>query len=211
MEPGGRSRRLVATALQSFLVEEVPAGPPDYELLKPLGADAVVEIVIENYGMRSENGRAGCYVEGYARMFRLDDRSTIWFQKFRRDQVKEKAEHLDPFLVGQRPELFSDRMRPLLDELGAQFAKELTPKDRRGGPVAEEGHRGALRAAGRHEPDREEARGARSRPRTSSPPASCLRPTPSRSRRRRRAARRPRRAQPAPASELRDSARRSSS
>jgi len=35
----------VASALESFLVEEVPANPPDYELLKPLGADAAVEFV----------------------------------------------------------------------------------------------------------------------------------------------------------------------
>src|SRR5207253_2604720 len=62
----------VAAALQSFLVEEVPANPPDYELLRPLGVDAVVEFVVEEYGMRSEGGRAGCFVIGYGRMFMLD-------------------------------------------------------------------------------------------------------------------------------------------
>jgi hypothetical protein len=130
---------MVATALQSFLVEEVPAGPPDYDLLKPYGVDAVVEIVVQEYGMRSSNGRAGPFIKGYARMFRLADRSTIWFMRFHRDTVDAKAEHLDPLQVGQNPELFSDRMRPVLDEIGAVFAKELTPKDRRGGPPVKRG------------------------------------------------------------------------
>src|SRR4051794_21115793 len=36
----------VAAALQSFLVEEVPANAPDYDLLRPLGVDAVIEFVV---------------------------------------------------------------------------------------------------------------------------------------------------------------------
>src|SRR5262249_33437282 len=36
----------VASTLESFLVEEVPANTPDYGLLRPLGADAVLELVV---------------------------------------------------------------------------------------------------------------------------------------------------------------------
>jgi hypothetical protein len=123
----------VATVLESFLVEEVPANAPDYELLKPLGADAVVEFVIQDYGMRSEDGRAGAYLKGYGRMFTLDGRSEVWRRPFRVDQVEAGAEHLDPFKVGKDPELFRQAITVLLDEVAERFAKDLNPEDRRGG------------------------------------------------------------------------------
>jgi len=122
----------VASVLESFLVEEVPANAPDYELLTPLGADTVVEFVIQDYGMRSEDGRAGAYLEGYGRMFRLDGRSELWRRPFRVDQVENGAEHLDPFKVGKDPELFRQAITVMLDEVAARFAKDLSPT--RAGP-----------------------------------------------------------------------------
>jgi len=124
----------VASALESFLVEEVPANAPDYDLLVPLGVDAVVEFVIEDYGMRSKKGHAGAYLKGYGRMFRLDGRSEIWRRPFEVDQLEMEAPHLDPFKVGKDPELFRQALSSLLDVVAEQFAQELTPKDRRGGP-----------------------------------------------------------------------------
>lgn len=121
----------VASVLETFLVEERPAAPPDYNLLVPLGADAVVEFVVQEYGMRSERGVAGAYVVGYARMFRLaPGREELWRRPFRRDRVAEGAEHLDPFRVGKEPSLFAEQVRALLDELAAQLAEDLTPPDR---------------------------------------------------------------------------------
>lgn len=122
----------VATALESFLVEEVPANAPDYELLRPLGADAIVEFVIEEYGMRSDEGRAGIYLKGYARMFRLDG-GEIWRRRFEVDQVKEGNPHLDPFRVAKQPDLYRSAMIELLDGLAKSFAADLSPTDRRGG------------------------------------------------------------------------------
>lgn len=124
----------VATMLESFLVEEVPANAPDYDLLTPLGADTVVEFVIEDYGMRSEKGRAGAYLKGYGRMFTLHGRSEVWRHPFEVDQLELGAEHLDPFKVGKNPELFRLAMTSLLDTVAEEFVKELTPK--RGGPPA---------------------------------------------------------------------------
>lgn len=128
----------VATVLESFLVEEVPANEPDYELLRPLGADTVVEFVIQDYGMRSEDGRAGAYLEGYGRMFTMDGRSEVWRRPFRVDQVEAGAEHLDPFKVGKNPELFRQAITVMLDELSQRFAKDLNPEDRRGGATQPE-------------------------------------------------------------------------
>lgn len=120
----------VASALETFLVEEVPADPPDYELLEAFGTDAIIEFVIEDYGMRSAGGRAGVYLKGFARMFRLEDRRELWCLRFSRDEVAEKADHLDPFLVGQQPQLFGTRMARVVDELAERFARELNPPDR---------------------------------------------------------------------------------
>ena len=125
----------VATALESFLVEEVPANAPDYDLLKPLGADVVVEFVVEDYGMRSRNGRAGTYIEGYGRMFFLDGGPDVWRRSFRADQVENQAPHVDPFRVAKEPTMFRTELATLLDAVATQFAKDLNPPDRRGGPA----------------------------------------------------------------------------
>jgi hypothetical protein len=117
----------VASALESFLVEEVPANPPDYELLKPLGADSVVEFVIEDYGMKSSSGRAGAYLAGYGRMFMLGG-SQVWRESF---QVENQSSPgLDPFKVGQDPQLFRTELAALLDSVGLQFARDLNPEGR---------------------------------------------------------------------------------
>ncbi|HZI13368.1 MAG TPA: hypothetical protein VE153_23510 [Myxococcus sp.] len=124
----------VASVLESFLVEEVPANAPDYNLVTPLGADTIVEFVVQEYGMRSEKGRAGAFVRGYGRMFTLDGQTEIWRRPFNVDQVDSGAEDLDPFKVGKEPDLFRLAMTRMLDEVATTFVKDLTPKDRRGGP-----------------------------------------------------------------------------
>ncbi len=128
----------VATVLESFLVEEVPANAPDYDLLAPLGADAVVEFVIQDYGMRSDDGRAGAYIKGYGRMFMLDGRSEVWRRPFEVDQVAAGTEHLDPFQVGKTPELFRQAILTMLDEVSARFVQDLSPRDRQGGATLPE-------------------------------------------------------------------------
>ena len=124
---------LVASALESFLVEEVPANAPDYELLKPLGADAVIEFVVEEYGMHSDEGRAGAYVVGYGRMFFLEGGGNVWYRSFRADEVESKQPHVDPFKVAKNPGVFREHLTSLLKAVAQQFAKDLQPADRHGG------------------------------------------------------------------------------
>jgi hypothetical protein len=121
----------VASVLESFLVEEVPALAPDYNLLKTLRVDAVVEFVVEDYGMRSKRGRAGAYLRGYARMFRLEGRAELWRYPFDLDEVDGGLEHLDPFKVGKDPSMFRARMTDLVDVLASRFAEDLSPKERK--------------------------------------------------------------------------------
>ncbi|NRD58450.1 MULTISPECIES: hypothetical protein [Corallococcus] len=122
----------VASALESFLVEEVPANAPDYDLMAPLGADTIVEFVIQDYGMRSDDGHAGAYLKGYGRMFRVDGRWELWHRRFDMDAVEQGAPHLDPFKVGKDPELFRLAMTALLDKVADMFVKDLTPANRKG-------------------------------------------------------------------------------
>ncbi|QRN92962.1 hypothetical protein JRI60_27535 [Archangium violaceum] len=143
----------VATVLESFLVEEVPANAPDYDLLSRLGVDTVVEFVIQEYGMRSEKGRAGPYIQGYARMFKLEGRAEFWRRPFRVDRVAEGAEPLDPFKVGKEPTLFRQQITEMLDVLAGQFAEELSPKDRKGGaPLVEGDGPDSVHTTGREPP-----------------------------------------------------------
>lgn len=130
---------LVASALESFLVEEVPANAPDYDLLKPLGADLIVEFVVEDYGMRSEDGRAGTYIIGYGRAFYLEGGGTIWYRKFRADEIESGQPHVDPFKVAKDPGLFREHLTTLLKAVAEQFAKDLQPSNRRSGPAVIEG------------------------------------------------------------------------
>ncbi|MCP3103935.1 hypothetical protein LZ198_34170 [Myxococcus sp. K15C18031901] len=124
----------VASVLESFLVEEVPANAPDYDMVTPLGADTIVEFVVQEFGMRSKKGHAGAFLRGYGRMFTLDGRSEVWRRPFEVDQVVEGASHLDPFKVGKNPDLFRQAMTAMLDQVAVDFVKDLTPKDRKGGP-----------------------------------------------------------------------------
>ncbi len=117
----------VSRALESLLTQEVPAKPPDFELLRPLGVDAVVEIVIEDYGLRSEGGRAGCYMTGYGRMFMLDGGGNMWFRAFRADEVASGQDSLDPFQVNAHPHLFREHMSALVKAVAEQFAEDLQP------------------------------------------------------------------------------------
>jgi hypothetical protein len=130
----------VASVLESYLVDEVPANRPDYELLRPLGADAVVEFVIENYGLKSENGGAYAFLQGHARMFRLDG-GELWRFPLELDGRRLKRDPLDPFAVAQEPERFRIEMVALINELSAQLARELSPGGRRD-PAQDEGRGG---------------------------------------------------------------------
>lgn len=123
----------VASVLESFLVEEVPANAPDYDLVTPLGADTIVEFVVQEYGMRSKKGHAGAFLRGYGRMFTLDGRSEVWRHPFDINQSETDAAHLDPFKVGKDPDLFRQAMTTMLDQVALDFVKDLTPRDRRGG------------------------------------------------------------------------------
>jgi hypothetical protein len=123
----------VASALETFLVERVPAVPPDYNRLKPTGADAVVELVVEEYGLRPEGGGNQSFVRGYARMFLLADGTELWRTDFQRSGAAQGLPTLEPAAVQSNAAPYGDQMRVLLDATATALAQELMPPGRRGG------------------------------------------------------------------------------
>jgi hypothetical protein len=123
----------VASALETFLVERVPAVPPDYNRLKPTGADAVVELVVEEYGIRPENGVNQSYLRGYGRMFLLADGSELWRSDFQRSGALQGLPPLTSSAVQSNPAPYGDQLRALLDATAASLALELSPSGRAGG------------------------------------------------------------------------------
>jgi hypothetical protein len=115
----------VASVLESFLVKEVPANEPDYERLKTLGADSVMEVVIEEYGMRSQSGKAGVFVRGYARLFRING-GQLYLRRFASDELKAGSVGQDPFAVAKNASLFVEHLRPILTAIAETVARDLT-------------------------------------------------------------------------------------
>lgn len=115
----------VASVLESFLVDEVPANVPDYERLVPLGADSVLEIVIEQYGMRAEKGQAGVFVVGNARLFKIGG-ATLYTRRFFSDELKAGLPGVDPFAVAKNPGLFRDRLKNIITAIAQQVATDVS-------------------------------------------------------------------------------------
>jgi len=116
----------VARVLESFLVNEVPANAPDYERLAALGADTVVEIVVEEFGMRSTGGKAGAYLVGFARMFRVNG-GELYRRSFYSDDLSAGLDHLDPFAVRRDAQLFAARIKQMVAAISTQIAEDLSP------------------------------------------------------------------------------------
>ena len=122
----------VASALETFLVQEVPGSPPDYARLKPLGADSVVEFVIEEYGVRTEKGVPQTWVKGTGRMFRLDG-GELWHTGFSKTSTEAGLKPLDPSGLASDPRPFHEQMVAVLDSVSVQLARQLSPSNRAGG------------------------------------------------------------------------------
>ena len=123
----------VASVLETFLVERVPAVPPDYNRLKPTGADAVVELVVEEYGLRPQGTQSQSYLRGSARMFLLADNSELWRTEFQRSGEVQGLPPLDAAALVSNAGPYGDQLRTLLDATAAALAQELTPGGRLGG------------------------------------------------------------------------------
>jgi hypothetical protein len=118
----------VARVLETFLVREESTREPDYERLKSVSADAVVELIIESYGMRSRAGRCGVFVQGTARMFRLNG-GTLYRRQFISDESapNSNVETMDPFAVAKDPTLFRERLTQMLGDIARLVAADLNP------------------------------------------------------------------------------------
>ena len=123
----------VASALETLLVQEAPGSSPDYGRLRPLGADSVVEFVIEEYGVRSEKGVSQTWVRGTGRMFRLADGGELWRSGFSGNSTDAGLPPLDPAVLSGNPRSFHEQMVAVLDSVSVRLARQLSPTNRAGG------------------------------------------------------------------------------
>jgi len=123
----------VASALETFLVQEEPSTAPDYGRLRPLGADSVVEFVIEEYGVRTEKGVPQTWVQGTGRMFRLGDGGELWRSGFSGTSTEAGLPPLDPSTLDSNPRPFREQMVAVLDAVSVRLARQLSPTNRAGG------------------------------------------------------------------------------
>ncbi len=117
----------VARELESYLVQDVSGASPDYQRLKRLGVDAVLEVLVEDYGLRSEKGRCGAYLVGTASLTRLDG-GTLYLRRFVSDEVTFELESADPFAVARDASLFARRLEPILAAVAQQLVADLSPR-----------------------------------------------------------------------------------
>jgi len=116
----------VASALETFLVERDPPVPPDYNRLKPTGADAVLEIVVEEYGLRADGRKAVTFLLGYARLFLLADGSEVWRGDFERSATAQGLPGLDGARLASDAGPYADQLRALLDASALGLAQQLS-------------------------------------------------------------------------------------
>lgn len=117
----------VSGVLQSLLVEEQPQRRPDVRQLERLGADTLIELVVERYGMQGEGGAPGIYVSGRARMTRLNSGATYYARSFSYRMPSSAELPLDPLVIAREPRRFGEALSRLLDQAAAQIAQDLQP------------------------------------------------------------------------------------
>ncbi len=125
----------VASALETFLVERVPPVPPDYNRLKPTGADSVLELVVEDYGLKAQGTTAQSYLRGYARLFLLADGTELWRVGFERAGTSEGLHALDIAGLSSDAAPYGSQLRTLLDATALELGRQLSPTGRVSGPT----------------------------------------------------------------------------
>lgn len=120
----------VSAVLQSLLVEERPQRRPDVRQLDRLGADTLIELIVERYGMQGEGGAPGIYVSGRARLTRLNSGATYYARAFSYRMPSSEEFPLDPLVIAREPRLFGDALSKLLDEAAELIAQDLQPRGR---------------------------------------------------------------------------------
>jgi len=116
----------VARALGIFLTQEDADMKPNYQALAELNVDSVVEVVIEEYGVRSAQGKIRFWMKGYGRMFRLQGGSVLWKRSFHAEEEESSLPVTDPFVMAKDPSLFRNRTHWILDTVAQRFAEDLS-------------------------------------------------------------------------------------
>jgi hypothetical protein len=117
---------MVSRTLGIFLTQDEADSKPNYQALAELNVDSVVEVVIEEYGVRSAQGKIRFWVKGYGRMFRLQSGSVLWKRSFHAEEEESSLPVTDPFVMAKEPALFRSRIHWILDAVAQKFAEDLS-------------------------------------------------------------------------------------
>ncbi|MCL2625237.1 MAG: hypothetical protein FWD46_00255 [Cystobacterineae bacterium] len=117
----------VARALGIFLTQDEADAEPNYPTLASLNVDSVVELVIEEYGIRSAQGKLRFWVSGHGRMFRLQGGSVLWKRSFYAEEEASSLPVLDPFVMAKDSTLYRTRIHWVLDTVAQKLAEDLSP------------------------------------------------------------------------------------
>lgn len=116
----------VATVLQSLLVVD-RTQPIDYDALNGAGADAALELKVNEWGVHTENGKTGLYIKGDGRLFKLPGKSGIWANTLDIDLAKDpEVEGVD--VIALRNGGFREALIALIEKLSTRVAGQLAAK-----------------------------------------------------------------------------------
>ncbi|MCL2012631.1 MAG: hypothetical protein FWG75_07600 [Cystobacterineae bacterium] len=114
----------VARSLGIFLMQDEADVEPDYKRLLAMDVDSIVEMVIEEYGIRSAQGKVRFWVRGYGRMFRLKNGSLLWKRSFHAEEEESSLPVVDPFVLAREPSLYRNRIHWVLDTVAQKLSED---------------------------------------------------------------------------------------
>ncbi|MCL2179030.1 MAG: hypothetical protein FWC28_02950 [Proteobacteria bacterium] len=120
----------VARTLGIFLTQDEADSEPNYQALSQLNVDSIIEFVIEEYGIRSAQGKLRFWVSGHGRMFRLQGGGTLWKRSFYAEEEASTLPTIDPFVMAKDSSLYRNRIHWVLDTVAQKFAEDLSPGKR---------------------------------------------------------------------------------
>jgi hypothetical protein len=114
----------VASALETLLVESRDE-PPDFNALRSLGADAVLDIAINDFGVARHENKVGLYATITAHLFTFDGNDTLYRRTFDVDDARDGRGELAPAALLRGAEDYRDALEDLLQRVGQAISDDL--------------------------------------------------------------------------------------
>ncbi len=117
----------VSSALETLLVDHGD-DPPDFDALRPLGADAVLELAVKDFGVRRSGGRVGAWARISGHLFTLPGRDSMYRRAIELDDAREGRVEIDPLPLLRAEGGYRESLEDLLGRAASSFAEDLGGK-----------------------------------------------------------------------------------